>query len=450
MSKIKNLIIIGVLSILFLIIFNGKVNAASASISCESFATVGTPITISVSGSAVQWNLELKVNGTTIASDSELENYEANKTISFSGTYVPNEAGTLNISLTGTATEASDGSTVRSFSSKTITVKEKETTSSDNTSTGTGSSNNSSEQKSKLTAVTVDGTTYNNGDKIVVENDKTTVRILGVGESLYYIKVNGESSGIDVKLNEGTNSIVVYDNNGGEIKLSISRKAKEEETKPNVIEKVEEDENEEKVEEELALNTLEVVGLELEPKFSPNIYSYTINIDMESKDYSKLEVKATSNQEDAIIKIDGAEELVQGENVINIIVTSKDGSQIKTYQIIVNKIALSSEITDTTGKVETINEENNENKNKILIIVGCVGVLIVIVLTVGIVKKTRLKEDDETGNLYNYDLHIDKKNDVKNQDIDKIDNKENKTEKTDVEEKPKKDKKKRKGKGKHA
>lgn len=236
------------------------------------------------------------------------------------------------------------------------------TSSSSSNSSGASSSNNSPEPKSKLTAVTVDGTTYNNGDRIVVENDKSTVTICGVGTDLYHIKINDENSGINVKLNEGTNSIVVYDNNGEEIKISIIRKAKEEETKPNVIEK-----------EELALNTLEVEGFELNQKFSPNTYSYTININADKNDYSSIKVKATSNQEDATIKIDGAEELVEGENVVNIIVTSKDGSEIKTYQIIVNKIVSKTEIVETSAETEPIRQEENENKDnkKLLIIVGC-------------------------------------------------------------------------------
>lgn len=325
------------------------------------------------------------------------------------------------------------------------------TSSSSSNSSGASSSNNSPEPKSKLTAVTVDGTTYNNGDRIVVENDKSTVTICGVGTDLYHIKINDENSGINVKLNEGTNSIVVYDNNGEKIKISIIRKAKEEETKPNVIEKEEEEKNEEE-KEELVLNTLEVEGLELNQKFSPNTFSYTININADKNDYSSIKVKASSNQEDATIKIDGAEEIVEGENVVNIIVTSKDGSEIKTYQIIVNKIVSKTEIVETSAEAEPIKQEENENKDnkKLLIIVGCAGALIVIALTIGIVKKKNSEEDDEFGALYNYDLYVDKNSEIKEKNTEKADNKETEIENTAVEEKQKKEKKKKRSKGKHA
>ena len=86
MKKVKFIISFVIVSFMLLMASN-SVNAASAQISCNSSATVGDSITISVSGSAVQWNLKLKVNGTVIASSSELENYEGNKAISMSGVY---------------------------------------------------------------------------------------------------------------------------------------------------------------------------------------------------------------------------------------------------------------------------------------------------------------------------------------------------------------------------
>ena len=115
-----------IISILFAIFFlftlENTCQAASASISCNSNGTVGEEITITANVTGVMWNLELKVNGETIAKNNELENVESNKTISFSGKYTPSVEGTLNVTLTGTVTEFSDGSTVRQFDSKTITV----------------------------------------------------------------------------------------------------------------------------------------------------------------------------------------------------------------------------------------------------------------------------------------------------------------------------------------
>lgn len=78
------------------------------------------------------------------------------------------------------------------------------------------------------------------------------------------------------------------------------------------------------------------------------------------------------------------------------------------------------------------------------------GVLIVIALTIGIVKKRNSEEDDEFGALYNYDLYVDKNSEVKEKNTEKADNNETEIENTAVEEKPKKEKKKKRSKGKHA
>ena len=46
-----------ILSIILILLLNNYSQAASANIQCNNTAYVNSPITISVSGSAVQWNL---------------------------------------------------------------------------------------------------------------------------------------------------------------------------------------------------------------------------------------------------------------------------------------------------------------------------------------------------------------------------------------------------------
>ena len=43
----------------------------------------------------------------------------------------------------------------------------------------------------------------------------------------------------------------------------------------------------------LRLEKLTIEGLELSPKFDPDIYSYTVNIDMDKQDYSSLNIDAS-------------------------------------------------------------------------------------------------------------------------------------------------------------
>jgi len=132
-------------SLIFMIVFNLDIYAADASITLDkSTVEVGETVKITVSGSGVQWKLKLKADGEELKTSSELENYESNKDISFSVSYTPKTAGTKNVTLEGSVTEFSDGTTVKSFSPKTITVTEKKTgngSSTGNQNTNSGSNN---------------------------------------------------------------------------------------------------------------------------------------------------------------------------------------------------------------------------------------------------------------------------------------------------------------------
>ncbi len=81
------------------------------------------------------------------------------------------------------------------------------------------------------------------------------------------------------------------------------------------------------------LKELKVGNYELYPTFDKNITDYYCIIDNSIK---SLEVEATSESEDATVKITGNSSLTKEENTINIVVTSKSGSK-KTYSIIAKK-----------------------------------------------------------------------------------------------------------------
>ena len=293
----------------------------------------------------------------------------------------------------------------------------------------TGSENQGGEQQtgetttSKLTSIMIDGVKYENDDDLTVENDVSTVNVIaGNNKANYTITVNGNSVfGNKVNLNEGRNTIVVTDlDGGGSIKVKIDRKAPEEETPPNVMENTEVTENvvtEEPAEETgLKLETLNIEGLELSPKFDPSVYSYTVNIDMDKQDYSSLNIEAIANDETANVSIDGNQNLQEGENIINIILTSEDGEEIVTYQLIVNKITSSSEVVGPT-----IEDNNNQN---MIILIGAVVVIAVIIIVAIILLVRRYKRmnpdyDEYDGyGLYNYDLYNNPNDDNENNNED--------------------------------
>ena len=143
----------------------------------------------------------------------------------------------------------------------------------------------------------------------------------------------------------------------------------------------------------LGLSSLKINGYTLSPKFSSNVYEYTINV--LDPNITKLDVLATANVENAKVEVTGNTNLVKGENTITITVTSEDGKEKVIYQILVNK---DSDVTATTNK-------------KDMIIYGgiVVGVILIFVIIIIVVKSRKKKKQptnnnnaDDYSDLYGY------------------------------------------------
>ena len=471
-----------IISILFAIILifmlKNTCNAATANISCDSSATVGKEITITANVNAVQWNLELKVNGETIATNHEVDNVDGNKSITFSGKYTPKSEGTLNVTLTGTATEFSDGSTIKNFESKTITVKAADTTptNSGNTETPPTSTKSSEARLSNLGinpndfsgfrrntytyttevpnsvsevnvyAETVDknakitsGTgkvSLKEGDNTVkvtvtAEDGKTTntytltikrntaeeesntseARLSNLGIkpddydftgfkrdiTSYSVEVPNDVEEIEVyatavsskakitgtgkiSLKEGKNTatVEVTSEDGTNKKTYTIEIIRKEATATT-----EEPENNET--EKLGLASLSIKYLNISPKFAVDTYEYTVGL---REDLSSLEIQAKANKENATIEIAGNENLQQGENIITILVTDSENSEVTTYQIIVNKNVIPKEESVNWLKPSTW-------KLREKIIAAIIAVLIIIIITAIIIKIKISRDIDE-------------------------------------------------------
>ena len=391
-----------IFSILFMIILIFTINnisyAANATISCNNTAKVGEEITISVNGTGVQWNLSLKVNGTEIAKSSELDNYENNKTISFSGKYTPTSEGTLNITLEGSVTEYSDGSTVKSFEPKIITVKPKETT----PVTPSEPQTPSEPEAPSVEFKKVNNQTVYATGSVRLRSSCTTSTSNNIVGSL----TKGTSvikTGIATKTINGILwSRIVY--NGKTYYVSDEYLTTE---KPETTEEpVEENPDEEKPTEEtptdetpveetpseevpaevLGLSKLEIKNQTLSPKFDVETYEYTIGL---KEDISKLEINAVANNENATVEIIGNENLQDGENVITILVTNAETEEVVTYQIIVNKNTQ----TEGVAKVNWLQPSTWGTREKI--IAGIIGALILVIIILIIVKIRLAKREDD-------------------------------------------------------
>lgn len=143
----------------------------------------------------------------------------------------------------------------------------------------------------------------------------------------------------------------------------------------------------------LGLSSLKINGYTLSPKFSSNVYEYKINV--LDPNITNLDISAVANDGNAKVEITGNTNLIKGENVITITVTSEDGKEKVVYQIMVNK---DSDVLVTTNK-------------KDMIIYGgiVVGVILIFVIIIIIVKSKKKKKQqinndavDDYSDLYGY------------------------------------------------
>lgn len=141
----------------------------------------------------------------------------------------------------------------------------------------------------------------------------------------------------------------------------------------------------------LKLNSLQIEGLDLDPTFNSDTFYYTSSlIDTE---LTSLNVSAVANDENANIEVIGADKLVDGDNLINIIVSNEDDTTI--YQVDLE--------VDMLGEKEKEKENVITKIRKIInySILGFAGFLIfialilIIVLIKKIIKNKKHKNDIE-------------------------------------------------------
>lgn len=146
------------------------------------------------------------------------------------------------------------------------------------------------------------------------------------------------------------------------------------------------------------LASLKIENLELDPKFDTQKYEYTVKYFGEKE---KLDINATATDPYYIVEITGNEKLVEGENIINILVSDPDGNNVATYQITVKK-ALVDE--------EAIAREKQEQTKKMIIISGAVLFAIIIVIVIIVIIKKRRSRNWEYDGYDGYDETVENEN----------------------------------------
>ena len=188
------------------------------------------------------------------------------------------------------------------------------------------------------------------------------------------------------------------------------------------------------------LSSLTIKNVELKD-FRTEKYDYKVSFE----GLDKLEIEAIATEEGATIEILGNENLVEGENLITIIVTSADGTKSATYQIKATKLVVAAQ------------EETKEINIKAVLISTLIALIVVVIIIILITKY--VKNNSVPVVDYEYHDNLDNKQDKNDiefaseitPETDVVEENKTKTSKVDelfvedIDETPR-----RRGKGKHS
>lgn len=324
--------------ILLILTAYNVVNAASISFSVPSSGEKGKSVSISSTVTAAQWNLTIKVNGSTVASSSEVYNIDGNLTKTFSGTYTPTSTGSLTVTLTGDYTDI-DGTNTIVNQTKTVTISEPSPTPTPTPEPTKAPVSTPTPTPAKTQAPSSNKSTNNYLESLSVEggelspefNKNTTEYTVNVTKDTTSVKISASKedgsatvSGtgtIELEEDETISNIKVTSESGSTrtYTIKIVREAKE------VL--------------PLGIKTISVTGVTFENGYKKITLTPTFNestkdyeCDLES-DIEKLIIELELNDEDMESEIIGADKLKDGENIITILLKRKDSEETLIYQI---------------------------------------------------------------------------------------------------------------------
>lgn len=387
---LKALIFLGIIiaiNLTFTTISNATISISTSKSSVSPGETFS--VTVSVKSNEAG-NIKLQASNATL-SDNNLDLMTSSSaTVSCTA----GSSGTITINASGkVANYDSETEEIQSASPKTINIVTQSNpttpTTPTNPATPAAKSNNASLSNLVISPVDFKGfkASKTTGYSVTVENDVTEV---GVKATAQHSKAKVEISGNkNLKVGENIVSVTVTAEDGKTkktYKVIVNRKNIAENTTPVETEPEQEPETEPEeetsVEEKvLGISQIKITGttgdeksveLTFTPEFNSDIYEYTTIVPVEIKD---INVEAKASIEDAAIEVMGNKDLVLGENVITILVKSADGTEQKSYQIIVTK---------TT---ESLKQDHTELIKKIIIITTITILVIAIIIAITVFKR---------------------------------------------------------------
>ena len=223
--------------------------------------------------------------------------------------------------------------------------------------------------------------------KVVVPEDTETVEVYAKTQ---HAKATVTGTG-KKKLEKGENKaeVVVTAEDGTKrtYTIHIIREAQQEEAK-----EIEGENVNNKVSNGLA--ELKINNLSLSPTFKTEVYEYKVRYIGED---TKLNIQTKPTSENYVVEVTGNENLKEGENIINVLVSEENGDNVATYQITVNKSLVDEEA------IAREEAEKKEKQQKIIIRVAiAVVILIAIILFIVIRHKRNKKLAEEFSGAYYY------------------------------------------------
>lgn len=385
---------------LLLIIGLSTISYANVSVSTTSISIkTDESKSVTVAGNGVTGTLSVSSSNPNVATASTSTNWIENNSATV--TVTGKSAGNATITISGTVADSNTGAESNYNKTISVTVASNQTSSGNaNSNSGnTGSTTTQQPQtptKSNVATLSNLGikpndfsgfktNTYSYTAKVPNEVDKIEIYAYK-GHSGQTISGTGANK--TLKVGENKFDVNVTAEDGKTTKtytINVIRKETEEEVNEEPVTEPKEDNNEEV--EAFGLSELKIEGLQLNPEFQTDIYEYKIDL---KEDLDKLDIIALATHIDTNIEISGNENLIEGENIITIVVKQEDeedntsGNKIATYQIIVNK--------DLT-KEETETNNNGNLDKKIILIVAGVAIALIVIITI-ILKISKNKSND--------------------------------------------------------
>lgn len=341
---LKSIIIIGIIGIMTLILTNTS-DAASLSVKAsKSSVSPGESFTVTVTLSDAAGPVSATVSG---GSGSLAKEWLENSSKSF--TCTAGSSGTVTITASGTVGDFATGNdvTVRNSTSVTIVVPTPQPEPTPDPKPSNNTSNNNSSGKSS----------NNNTSTTVKKSDNSNLSSIQIAEGVispefsktvkeYTVNVPYEATKLSIAATPEHSKGTVTINGNDELKvgenlIEIIVTAEDSSTDKYTIKAI-------RAKQELSLQTLSIyyvnengekVELKLEPQFSFDVYSYSVN-DILAHTIQSLSVEAKANTENAKVEIVGNDELKSGTNEITIKISVTDEAGLeeqKTYTIKVQK-----------------------------------------------------------------------------------------------------------------